>query len=392
MQAHRGAHHAQPSGPWTTAVGATTSAGAPTLQPPPADSQPAGSSAPSAAPSAASGPFPWTSAWYPVAASQPVPHTCIKELMGGPAAEGHVQRTQWFVRDLPLRYDTLLENVLDPSHVPFAHHGVQGRRENEKGTETSILDEGVAVGGFAFRFDSKSARFPPSRVEFRAPIHARYGAGFRALHVYCVPTRPGWSRLYATFLQDTRVPVPLPPVINAIFCLVESIPWLEHISQRNKVLDGDTYMIHLTERLLLEQNNAWRTSYFMPAAADASVVATRRWLDEFGGAVPTCEPCTPMPPQMSKADALDRYSQHTAGCRHCKKALKNVEAATVVAAACGALAALWLVARAVAGLPLLAPASGMALLAMAACGGAVAFLRALRAQFFYVEYVHAHAK
>lgn len=28
-----------------------------------------------------------------------------------------------YIRDVPLRYDTLMENVVDPSHVPFSHHG-----------------------------------------------------------------------------------------------------------------------------------------------------------------------------------------------------------------------------------------------------------------------------
>lgn len=28
-----------------------------------------------------------------------------------------------YMRDVPLRYDTLMENVVDPSHVPFSHHG-----------------------------------------------------------------------------------------------------------------------------------------------------------------------------------------------------------------------------------------------------------------------------
>ena len=32
----------------------------------------------------------------------------------------------WFMRDVPYGADTLVENVLDPSHVPFSHHGTIG--------------------------------------------------------------------------------------------------------------------------------------------------------------------------------------------------------------------------------------------------------------------------
>jgi phenylpropionate dioxygenase-like ring-hydroxylating dioxygenase large terminal subunit len=33
-----------------------------------------------------------------------------------------------YVRDLEYDWQTLVENVVDPSHVPFAHHGLQGNR------------------------------------------------------------------------------------------------------------------------------------------------------------------------------------------------------------------------------------------------------------------------
>ncbi len=35
---------------------------------------------------------------------------------------------QPYYRELPYGYDVLAENLLDPSHLPFAHHGVLNRR------------------------------------------------------------------------------------------------------------------------------------------------------------------------------------------------------------------------------------------------------------------------
>lgn len=35
----------------------------------------------------------------------------------------------WYMRDLPYSYETLIENLGDPCHLNFAHHGVIGRRE-----------------------------------------------------------------------------------------------------------------------------------------------------------------------------------------------------------------------------------------------------------------------
>ena len=36
--------------------------------------------------------------------------------------------TPWYVRDAPFNADVLAENVLDPSHVAFSHHGYLGNR------------------------------------------------------------------------------------------------------------------------------------------------------------------------------------------------------------------------------------------------------------------------
>jgi len=38
-------------------------------------------------------------------------------------------RLVFYGRDLEYDWQTLVENVADPSHVPFAHHGVQGDRD-----------------------------------------------------------------------------------------------------------------------------------------------------------------------------------------------------------------------------------------------------------------------
>jgi phenylpropionate dioxygenase-like ring-hydroxylating dioxygenase large terminal subunit len=34
--------------------------------------------------------------------------------------------TRRYVRDMPMSWEVLLENVTDPAHVAFSHHGVQG--------------------------------------------------------------------------------------------------------------------------------------------------------------------------------------------------------------------------------------------------------------------------
>eukprot|EP00965_Chrysotila_dentata_P086476 2854053-Pleurochrysis_carterae.AAC.1 len=44
-----------------------------------------------------------------------------------------------YMRDLPYDYTTLVENIIDPSHVPVSHHGtVQGNRELAQPLSTKI--------------------------------------------------------------------------------------------------------------------------------------------------------------------------------------------------------------------------------------------------------------
>jgi hypothetical protein len=37
------------------------------------------------------------------------------------------QRATYYSRDLPYSFDFLLENFMDPAHIPFAHHSLQGK-------------------------------------------------------------------------------------------------------------------------------------------------------------------------------------------------------------------------------------------------------------------------
>ena len=37
------------------------------------------------------------------------------------------QGATYYSRDLPYSFDFLLENFMDPAHIPFAHHSLQGK-------------------------------------------------------------------------------------------------------------------------------------------------------------------------------------------------------------------------------------------------------------------------
>ncbi|HYP03236.1 MAG TPA: Rieske 2Fe-2S domain-containing protein, partial [Cyanobium sp.] len=75
------------------------------------------------------------------AATVPLPLVPVLEEAG---AGWVVQDT---FRDLPYDALTLLENVLDVSHVPFTHHATVGRRENAGPVQAELTEFGA--GGFS---------------------------------------------------------------------------------------------------------------------------------------------------------------------------------------------------------------------------------------------------
>eukprot|EP00879_Flechtneria_rotunda_P023714 GHRR01025105.1.p1 GENE.GHRR01025105.1~~GHRR01025105.1.p1 ORF type:complete len:171 (-),score=29.18 GHRR01025105.1:323-835(-) len=56
---------------------------------------------------------------WAAARAQP-PSTAAREVL----KQGYIIKSSWFQRDVPLSMDTLFENFLDPSLVPFSHDGV----------------------------------------------------------------------------------------------------------------------------------------------------------------------------------------------------------------------------------------------------------------------------
>jgi phenylpropionate dioxygenase-like ring-hydroxylating dioxygenase large terminal subunit len=61
-----------------------------------------------------------------------------------------------YTRDLPYGWDTLVENLIDPSHVPFAHHGLQGKREDAIPINMSV-PVNMEDEGFSFQWQDRTS-------------------------------------------------------------------------------------------------------------------------------------------------------------------------------------------------------------------------------------------
>lgn len=220
------------------------------------------------------------------------------------------------VRDLEYDWQTLVENVADPSHVPFAHHGIQGNRDRAMPIPLNIVRS--TMDAIEARVDKPFE----TKITFEPPCHLEYdivlpgGEKRIGLVTYCLPVAPGKSRIVAQFPRNFA------KKLNAI------VPrWWDHIQNRNAVLDGDMVLLHQQENCL--RHKSWKTAYKMPTSADRLVIEFHSWFDRFcNGQLPWHEvgiDPTLATEEVSREVLLDRYHQHTRHCSSCRQALKNIK-------------------------------------------------------------------
>ena len=223
-------------------------------------------------------------------------------------------------RDLPMDAVTLLENVLDVSHVPFTHHRTVGRRENAAPVRAQITREGSDGFEAFWEEGPRKGKLGSQSTRFLAPQlmwHDLTAKGFGRILtvVYAVPIRRGECRLFARFPFQFQSALPR--------LLIGLRPrWLQHIGN-HKVLEDDQVFLHWQERELEKAGGsaAAERAFFLPTDADVYVAALHRWLNGHGG-----EPFAgqPLPRRLGTDALMDRYESHTRHCRSCSGALRRL--------------------------------------------------------------------
>jgi phenylpropionate dioxygenase-like ring-hydroxylating dioxygenase large terminal subunit len=288
-----------------------------------------------------------------------------------------------FVRDLEYDWQTLVENVADPSHVPFAHHGVQGNREKARPITLNVVESTASLieVSTSGNFSTKITFEPPCRLEYTISL----GDSDKKLGLvtYCIPVSPGKSRIVAQFPR------------NFAKTLHRLTPrWWDHINNRNLVLDGDMVLLQQQEYFLQkrELTESWKTAYKLPTSADRLVIEFRNWFDKYcHGRLPWKEVGISVSDNLTFNDnrlvILDRYNQHTQHCSSCRNALKTIQQLQV-----GLLAYFAIVVSGVAILPdALRIRLGLPLIITALLGlGVYTWLKFwLIPKFYFVDYVHS---
>jgi len=332
-----------------------------------------------------------------------------------PDARATLTTQQFYVRDFPVPFNIMVENLMDQSHVPFAHTNVASKRDSPRAAHFTVSRVGAAVaaeGADGVSFDlewSPDAASPPvtQRVRFRPPCYVEYrtpaapgapdGDWRTLLFFLAVPLDGTTTRV---FNHAWIVAPTLPPWVAA---LAAARPrWIDHLLL-NEVFDGDlAYLAQASANFAdatsaaggsgrdeaaaapspgsttpSSSSSAWAKAYFMPACADNSVVAWRRWLHGRGRAGPGVVVAARPPHGVPRAALFDRGASHTAHCPSCAGALRGAKRAATalrLAAAAGAAAGAAAAPDLASAVPALAAAAGAVAAAAALDAGAVRFV------------------
>ncbi|KAL5765302.1 hypothetical protein ACOSQ2_017896 [Xanthoceras sorbifolium] len=256
----------------------------------------------------------------------------------------------WINRDIPYGYEVLLENILDPAHVPYAHYGMMEidqppkvKVDREGGKPLDIVVEQLGINGFFGKYLLDSGKFvapctyynyvdpllaskfdflyaPPTRTDHKIKLAEQQRMVF---FFFCVPVCPGNSRLIWGFAK------------NFGSWIDNIIPrWILHIKV-NIVVDSDLHLLHIEEQKIMEVGPAnWHKACFVPTKSDAFVVCFRRWLNKYsdgqinwGAGKFSSGTLPPTPPRQQ---LMDRYWSHVVNCRSCSCAYKSLNALEVV--------------------------------------------------------------
>lgn len=224
-------------------------------------------------------------------------------------------------RDLPYDALTLMENVLDSSHIPYTHHKSVGNRANVSPVELEVVESGK--WGFKGVWEEGPRKGTLGRQEttFFAPgmmYHDLTSKQFgRTLTVvYATPISKGKCRLFARF------PFKFSSKIPKLF--IKLTPrWYSHIGQ-NGVLEDDQIFLHYQERYLEQKGGNANVSkaFYLPTKADLFVFQLHSWINQYNAQL---FPEQSLSPAFSSDILLDRYHSHTKHCSSCSKALKNLQ-------------------------------------------------------------------
>ncbi|TXG65819.1 hypothetical protein EZV62_007094 [Acer yangbiense] len=232
----------------------------------------------------------------------------------------------FLTRDIPCGYEILIENIMDPAHVPYSHYGIFQIDQPPAAASGKVKIDIFCVlelfkGLVEALFDNVLVMFPVI-CETQYSLEEKSPEKRRMVVFFCIPVSPGNSRLMWGSAKNFG---------NWNSNIIPK--WMLHMGI-NLVVDSDLHLIHIEERKIVEAGSAnWLKTCFVPTNSDAFVVGFRKWLKKYsdgkidwGGKFSTGT----LPPTPPREQLMDRYWSHVVNCKSCHSAYKSLNALEVI--------------------------------------------------------------
>lgn len=311
---------------------------------------------------------------------------------------------QMFNRDIPYGYEILIENLMDPAHVPYAHYGIMRmpqpsvKQDREGGRPLEINVNKIDKNGFTANQQNSQWQFVPPCLFYGSAtiggnpddVSATSAGNTKGqlsqkpprqllLIFICMPVSPGNSRII--FISPRNFGVWIDKIVAR---------WMYHIGQ-NLIIDSDLYLLHVEEKKVMEAGSSnWNKICFVPTKADANVVAFRKWLNKYAdGKIDWGNKFNgSLPPTPAREQLMDRYWSHVVNCTSCNSAYKGLNALEV-SLQVFSLASIAIVAAAKQGMISVAARNTLVVLAILCFVGSKWLSHFIHKNFHYHDYNHA---
>eukprot|EP00798_Chlamydomonas_sp_ICE-L_P005946 gene5946-33522_t len=250
-----------------------------------------------------------------------------------------------FSRHLPYSYEMLLENLVDPGHLPFSHHGL-GRLNRDSGGPTPMIDlrngkgnveegsggladpahfKGIKVDPmFPFPDDLDKATFEVIQLDFmssatnlafHAPAHVRYlRFPLKKLKVIQLDFMSSATNLafhapaHVRYLSPRSLPQTKKGFEQFKANMMKKLfpTWLGHLNFGHGIFDGDARQQPGTA--------ADGMDYYLATSADGMVAKCCKWLRSVAGGGPSFPPGAPQAPLVAQMVAAAGTAACLLGC------------------------------------------------------------------------------
>jgi hypothetical protein len=217
----------------------------------------------------------------------------------------------YYVHEMPCSMDLLVENGLDPSHFPFAHHGVISKRSDAAPMSITVKTSNFTHLDLETSYTRKGQQ-RERLYSFQRPtlLCTQEKDAFQnwqqSSKFFIVPVREGRSRILTSVEKLSKSWLP---------------DWITHLAT-GRLFEGD-YFLHYAELA-----KASGKSYMEASSADQGPRAWTKWWKQFGmaNAPPhTFGGASNRLTSLSRRDLHDAWVIHTSTCSKCRSVLKRAK-------------------------------------------------------------------